>query len=994
MKKNIRNLFVLVLTMLALQCLVFLGCSNPDDSSDNKKKGTTTTEKEYPEVPVGDFPSGELQANFVRIIYMEQNNDSDLAIWVSGGAKKLSDSEGAWPNGAFSFSTYGKTTTLGYKYIDIEMTSLNDILYFVILREKSDGDNGKDGGDRMYPFASIWSTIYLWPDDETSYISNKKNKSKGVFYGAIESDSAIEVYSLELKDDSLPVEDFAIEGKNGPITINSINKKAGVNNVYTASVNGGSLLGAMPITMTYLNKKKITVSLAAKYLDTQNIVYDGNDLGVTYNDSDKSATFKVWLPTATDAKVVIYKKADQKQVAGEFQLTLEGFGTSDWKGIWAATITPAQLSDSDTYGYFYQYKVTNRGETKLCLDPYAKSMAASYIDTEGKVSSSNPNADPDLVGKGAIINPSKVKIDAFSGPEGYKMREDAVIYEIHVRDFSSYWGLDGAADSVSVEGIADVSKPDGILGTYGAFIKNLDYLKAMGYTHVQILPVMKFYYGDETNKAIEKTAKARNCNYNWGYDPHSYFAPSGMYATDAIDPDVRIKELKELINAIHGKGIGVILDNVYNHNASMSILNDLVPYYYTVNINGEYKSDYGGSRIATNYKMVRKMIIDSVKYWFSEYKIDGMRWDLMGNIDSVTLKEAYDAAHAINGKAIFVGEGWRTGLFDDPNVYGANQEAMNEINDGADAFGRVAVFSDCFRDQMKTGPFDSIGTPSFISGGKVNITNLFKYIKGQPTNFNDGLNSKATKFTANSSGQVIQYIECHDNYPAADDIVWSTKIDPRRSGYDSDADFDAASNIIHRRIRLGNFMVLTSQGIAFLHAGQELGRTKYFGTNKPEDKYHKFSFSNGKEGYFIHDSFDSSDLINKIDWSLVATGKAGNKTANYTKGLIALRKSTDAFKLSLKDKIDSSIEKINFDDENMSDCVLGYNIKATDGTYFVFANGDLKARTVNPKDDLTSASVLVDGATAGVTKIASPVGVTITASLVTLDPLTATVIKK
>jgi secreted pullulanase len=314
---------------------------------------------------------------------------------------------------------------------------------------------------------------------------------------------------------------------------------------------------------------------------------------------------------------------------------------------------------------------------------------------------------------------------------------------------------------------------------------------------------MAWYYGDETNmRERELEYSAANNEYNWGYDPHSYFSPDGAYSMDPKDPELRIKELKGLIDAVHDSGMGVVLDVVYTHMAKASMLNDIVPNYYAFqDANGNFIGGFGNN-LATNHVMAEKLMVDSVKYWFEEYKIDGMRFDMMGDATYDSIQNAYNAAAEINENALFIGEGWRTfgGHLSDPSLAGkgADQDWMNKTDN-------VGVFSDEIRNELKSG-FGSEGEPRFLTGGARSLDLIMKNIKGQPTNT-----------AADDPGDMVQYIEAHDNLPLYDVIAQSIKKDPAIS---------ANNEEIHDRIRLGNSMILTSQGTAFLHAGQEYGRTK------------------------------------------------------------------------------------------------------------------------------------------------------------------------
>lgn len=673
--------------------------------------------------------------------------------------------------------------------------------------------------------------------------------------------------------------------------------------------------------------------LDAKYSYTQ------NDLGVNYN-SDKSITVKVWSPTVKSASVMFYNKSNASQLLGNIDLIL-----NEETGVWEKTITPSEIEGIDDFkGYLYQFKIGDR----LALDPYAKSMYEFRVNTSGN------SADKDTVGKAAIIDFSSLtQVNNFANIKGfgadgslnYQKREDAIIWEIHIRDFTVDPYIEDTLNG----------KP---FGTYTAFIEKLDYIKSLGVTHIQLLPVMSYYYGDEAlARNREMNYNAQGNNYNWGYDPHSYFAPEGMYSSNPKDAELRINELKELINAIHDSGMGVILDVVYNHTADMQILNNVVPgYFYRTQSNSGCGND-----VATERAMARKLIVDSLLFWTNEYKVDGFRFDLMGIIDSETMNEAYSKVSAINPNSLFVGEGWR--LYSGPStIPGATQDYMNKT-DG------YSCFSDEIRNELKSG-YGSEGEPRFITGGARKIETIFNNIKAQPSNMNE-----------DDPGDVVQYIAAHDNLTLHDVIAQSIK-----------KSSENAEEEIQKRIRLGNAIILTSQGTAFLHAGQEYGRTKKWNTTgNPSGEYTKTSAGE----IFIHNSYDASDIINKFDWETVTTDTIQKRTMEYTKGLIAIRKSSDAFRLGTKNLVDSNVTLISSDSIKTDDLVIAYKCKSTTNEeFYIFINADEKERTINLDIDLTNAKVLADSETAGVSEIASPKGVKIEKSSIQLEPLTVLILKK
>ena len=435
--------------------------------------------------------------------------------------------------------------------------------------------------------------------------------------------------------------------------------------------------------------------------------------------------------------------------------------------------------------------------------------------------------------------------------------------------------------------------------------------------------------------------------------------------------------------------MGAILDVVYNHTANVDIFEDLEPnYYHFMDADGTPRTSFGGGRLGTTHYMSKRVMVDSIKYLVETYKVDGFRFDMMGDHDAASVEEAYKAARALNPNLIMLGEGWRT-YSGDENMptRAADQDWMKHTD-------TVAVFSDDIRNNLKSG-YPNEGQPAFITGGKRDINTIFKNLIAQPTNFE-----------ADSPGDVIQYIAAHDNLTLFDIIAQSIKKDPSKAENYAE---------IHRRLRLGNLMVLTAQGTPFIHSGQEYGRTKQFRdpaykTPVSEDKVpNKSHLLRDKDGnpfdypYFIHDSYDSSDAVNKFDWTKATDGKAfpeNVKSRNYMKGLIALRQSTDAFRLKSLEDIKERVRLITVPEKDgieAEDLVIGYQITAPNGDiYAVFVNADEKAREFTLGTafaHLRKAEVLADENQAGPVGIANPKGLEWTEKGLKLNALTATVLR-
>ncbi|WP_342565268.1 pullulanase [Paenibacillus sp. FSL R7-0345] len=893
-----------------------------------------------------------LPANTVRIHYSRADHkQSEFGLWTW---EDVAQAPAKWPTDAVMFPA-GNTDRFG-AYVDVPLKENARKLGFLVVNPSNEA---KDGGDKAFSLLDRYNQLWIKEGDNTVYVSPFGEQPIGLVSAEVLSASKL-LLGFTLTDglDAATLKSaITVKDKDGAAIAVSAVRITG-----TASVEVDTAafdLEKTPLSVTY-SGKTISASSGWRMLDEM-YNYTGDDLGATYHAADKSATLKLWAPVASSVTVNVYSKTDSAEHVGQVSLT------QGEQGVWSAELTPADITgvsgEKDVRGYYYQYEVTNHGVTKPVLDPYAKSMAVFTVDSSGAA-----GPDGDMVGKAAIVDLSKTN-PAEVHPadiEGYEKREDAVIYEVHIRDFTS---------DVSIESSLNGER----WGSYDAFAKKLDYIKSMGVTHIQLLPVMAWYYGDETKMGERETAySAQNNEYNWGYDPHSYFSPDGAYSENPADPEARIKELKGLIDAVHEAGMGVILDVVYTHMAKKDFLDDIVPNYYAFqDASGNFIGGFGNN-LATNHKMAEKLMIDSVKYWFSEYKIDGMRWDMMGDATQDAVQAAYDAAQAINPQALFIGEGWITfgGAASDPSLAGQGADQL-----WMDKTDSVGVFSDEFRNELKSG-YGSEGEPRFITGGARSIATILNNIKAQPSNI-----------PADDPGDVVPYIEAHDNLTLHDVIAQSIKKDPAVPANELE---------IQQRIRLGNTLELTSQGTAFMQAGQEYGRTKqWLGTGVPEQKYTEMKDANGQSfGYFIHDSYDSSDAVNMFDWSKVTDEvkyPVQNTTKDYTAGLIQLRKSSDAFRLGDKSLVDSNVTLIQAPEMKATDLVIGYKNKATDGTgnYYVFVNADDEARTLTLSEDLTKGTVLADDDQAGVTAIPAgeQSGFALTGTSIQLQPLTAVIIR-
>ena len=898
-------------------------------------------------------PAGTIRVNY----YRTDGNYDKKSLWYWGDVKNPSSAQ--WPDGT-DFTATGKYG----RYIDIPLKDAAKEFGFLLLDESKQGDDVKIRKED-YKFTDLknHSQIFLKDDDESIYTNPyyvhdiRMTGAQHVSTSSIESSFSTLVGAK--KEDILKHSNITnYLGNKVTITDVAIDE-AGKKVTYSGDFSDTK----HPYTVSY-NSDKFTTKTSWRLKD-ETYSYDGK-LGAELKEEGKQVDLTLWSPSADKVSVVVYDKNDPEKVVGTVALE------KGERGTWKQTLDSTnKLGITDFTGYYYQYQIERQGKTVLALDPYAKSLAAWNSD-DAKID------DAHKVAKAAFVNPAKLGPQdlTYGKIHNFKTREDAVIYEAHVRDFTSDPAI-----------AKDLTKP---FGTFEAFIEKLDYLKDLGVTHIQLLPVLSYYFVNELkNHERLSDYASSNSNYNWGYDPQNYFSLTGMYSSDPKNPEKRIAEFKNLINEIHKRGMGAILDVVYNHTAKVDIFEDLEPnYYHFMDADGTPRTSFGGGRLGTTHHMTKRLLVDSIKYLVDTYKVDGFRFDMMGDHDAASIEEAYKAARALNPNLIMLGEGWRTYAGDENMpTKAADQDWMKHTD-------TVAVFSDDIRNNLKSG-YPNEGQPAFITGGKRDINTIFKNLIAQPTNFE-----------ADSPGDVIQYIAAHDNLTLFDIIAQSIKKDPSKAENYAE---------IHRRLRLGNLMVLTAQGTPFIHSGQEYGRTKQFRdpaykTPVAEDKQpNKSHLLRDKDGnpfdypYFIHDSYDSSDAINKFDWTKATDGKAypeNVKSRDYMKGLIALRQSTDAFRLKSLQDIKDRVHLITVPGQNgveKEDVVIGYQITAPNGDiYAVFVNADEKAREFNLGTafaHLRNAEVLADENQAGPVGIANPQGLEWTEKGLKLNALTATVLR-
>ena len=449
---------------------------------------------------------------------------------------------------------------------------------------------------------------------------------------------------------------------------------------------------------------------AAKLDETS---YNGNDLGATY--SKKATTFKVWSPTASEVKVRLYKYGSEKENKdGFFKEQDMTFDKSN--GVWSCTLT------GDLKNIYYTYVVTNDGKAEEVVDIYAKAVGA--------------NGKRGMIVDLSSTNPTDWNKDTH---KTVKNQTDAVIWEVQVKDFS-YAENSGVSKENRGKFLAfteDGTVVDGVSGNNATCIS---YLKKLGVNYVQINPMYDFGSVDETGKDDQ---------FNWGYDPVNYNVPEGSFSSNPYDGNVRINECKQMIKALHDAGIGVIMDVVYNHTyrGEDSYFNRTVPnYYYRMNSDGTFSDGSAcGNDTASEHKMFRKFMIDSITYWASEYHIDGFRFDLMGLHDCDTMNQIRYALDEINPQILMYGEAWDLKTACDDGTALATQANMDKLD------SRIGAFDDTVRDAIKGNTFDATDKGFLASGKKTG-------------NIKIGLSGECVNGWASAPTQSVVYSSCHDNY--------------------------------------------------------------------------------------------------------------------------------------------------------------------------------------------------------------------------------------
>lgn len=646
------------------------------------------------------------------------------------------------------------------------------------------------------------------------------------------------------------------------------------------------ITGMCAVDVSAAEKKTVTDYQAyAANLDKS--AYSGNDLGASY--SKKATTFKVWSPNAASVRVNIFEHgSDNEGDAGS--IMSRAMSLDKTTGVWSVTI------NGDLLNKYYTYSVTHGKTTKETADVYAKACGV--------------NGQRSMVVDLSTTNPDGWENDKHVLVQN---QTDASVWEISVADFSSSESS-GVSETNRGKYLAFTEEGTTVNGVQGASSTCVDYLKKLGVKYVQIMPFYDFGSVDESKNIMDQ--------YNWGYDPVNYNCPEGSYSTNPKKGEVRIKECKQMIQALHNAGIGVIMDVVYNHTyTSDSWLQRTVPnYYYRMNNDGTFSNGSGCSNdTASEHLMFRKYMIDSVTYWASEYHIDGFRFDLMGLHDVTTMNSIRTALDNLyedgsGSQILMYGEAWDMATNCDEGTVLASQKNLKQLSD------RIGAFDDTIRDAIKgsTGGTDG----AFVQEGS-RRANLKTGIAGQ---------SDTTTGWANVPSQCVTYASCHDNLCLYDKLVGSV--------YGADGKYRKRYEDLVAMNKLSAAIVITSQGIPFSLGGEEFCRSK-----------------DGDEN-----SYASSRKENMLDWENV---DLYSDVIEYYRGLYKIRDAFAAF----SDSTAATANSLTY----LSDVpkgVTGYTINNTESGKWsqmcVIFNGSDSAQNVTAKGDWV---VLADNKTAGLRNI-------------------------
>ena len=736
-------------------------------------------------------------------VYLLDKPSGDWGLWYwlndSTGVLKndeISSKAGTWPTGATSLT--GQDEKGSFIRFDISNWGSYDRFGLLFVNR---GNGDEKTGDTFVPKEVLQEskTLYFVYSNPTVYYTDYES-TQGLQSAEITSNDMTMITAVvrnvsELDQTLLSVEDAG--GK--PLTVQTPEL---TDTELTINL---SAAGTPPYKVTY-NGKTVTAQPAVSVIDAV-FYYDGDDLGLTFSGSQ--ATFKAWIPVAEKVELLLFTEAgDFKTSDASYEMTRGD------KGVWSYTL-------DNFAGYkYYQYKITRAGETVVVSDIWGKAASPDSVASQIVDISTDSSCAPKGGWEADYTNPFGA-----NGKEEKKYT-DAIIYEMHIRDWSRAYAPDSTGKFIDLAESTEF----------------VNHLTDLGITHVQLVPVFDYAQTNDDE------------SYNWGYNPYHYNVPEGRYVMDMKDGSDSVKQFRTFIKKLHGAGIAVNMDVVYNHTSGTgdwSLYDKTVPkYFYRMDSTGNYSNGSGcGNEVATNHKMVEKYVIDSLKHWMNDYHINGFRFDLMGLHETSFMKKVYEELSVIDKNVMVYGEPWTGGT-----AAVVNGVSKSTIDDCAG----VACFNDDFRNAIKGAEYG--GFQQGHVQGKFNDKEIVKGLKGSLKDdggFTDVL------------GRSLNYVECHDNYTLFDKLAISYL---GKTSYDGDlftAIGPAGLEEVKKQDMLSAAFVFLAQGTPFINGGQEFLRTK-----------------KGDEN-----SYESPDTINQIDIGFKVTY---SDVYNTYKGLIALRKANPA----------------------------------------------------------------------------------------------------
>ena len=881
MKKFKRLLAILIASMMVF---ALVGCggdketnTNPTTEAPTTEAPTTEAPTDAPETPTTDAPADQPTDITLNVHYLREDGTYEgwnVWLWPDGG-------DGA----AYTFGT--EADDKGVVATATFPAGSSKIGFIVRLNEWEQKDYGEDQFIEINGVLAGTVDVYVTSGKAGCEIELGDDCVKG-----------LGMYFAEMKGDFKTIRvKFTAEYTDGNTVkiLDSEGKEVAMESLVADETDAKFVTITLKDKADEFGKYKIDINGLAfdvevpDYFSTEEFedkyAYDGDDLGATW--SKDSTTFKVWAPTATTVKLNTYKEGKK----GVDDLIKTYDMKAEDKGVWSVTV------DGDLNGVYYTY---TSDDYEAC-DPYAKAVGvngdrAMVIDME----STNPEG-----------------WDKDKNPNSGMNSTDANVYEIHFRDIS-------VAES---SGIKNAGKYLGLteLGTKNPTgqCTGLSHILDLGITHVQIGPSYDFATVDETKLEEKK-------QYNWGYDPKNYNVPEGSYSTDPFNGEVRVKEFKEMVQTLHENGVSVIMDVVYNHTYTTNYCyNLIVPgYFFRPGSNGSGC----GNDVASERAMVSKFIVDSVVYWAKEYHIDGFRFDLVGLIDTATIRQIREELDKIDPSIILYGEGWTMSTkVTKSTVTMATQTSASKL----EGFG---FFNDTIRDAIKGSVFNE-KEKGYINGDLSKTNTVRDTMMGKVAWSNKG------------SAQVI-YSTCHDNRTLWDEIQLSNPDDSMES--------KVKQNLMSAAI------VYTSQGTPFIFAGEEMLRSK----------------PNG-DGTFNHNSYNAGDAVNEMKWDTL-NDPTYQTVYNYYKGMIAFRKAHKSF------RVPDGAVKYYTQMKDLDKGVIAYELKGVEGevsdSIFAVYNASTEATTVSlPEGEWT---ICVQGDKAGTESLGTATG------SITVDGITTTILVK